>query len=332
MDIVIKSFNRVYYLDRCLYSILKYVENFRGNIYILDDGTPEVYLNKLKLKYPKIIVLKSPQYLQKSNSLINKNYDFHGESPSKFWTRSITNVSEYFVLLEDDMWFIKKIDLEQSLHLCREEGLVLLKFFWVSNPKTVDARILKIKKNIEVYRPLLKFSSPFIYRYTYMKYNTIWRLLLRALNIYSKEEELSYYSIYSVAGAIFKKDYYLSIWNGYEGVVDEKNQILKALEYKKKVNPNYAKVRDEVVKTGFVSSASTKYYYPDFSIHDFNCTLNEYWFSEETYFNSDLEFDLDENEIKRILKSENKSDVYISQWYDWFIRFRGQFRAIGSNI
>ena len=39
MDIIIKSFNRPYYLDRCILSILK---NVKGDfkIKIVDDGTP----------------------------------------------------------------------------------------------------------------------------------------------------------------------------------------------------------------------------------------------------------------------------------------------------
>jgi len=48
--IIIKSFNRPYYLDRCLQSIYKFVKgNFK--IIVLDDGTPGKYLNKSKKSF-----------------------------------------------------------------------------------------------------------------------------------------------------------------------------------------------------------------------------------------------------------------------------------------
>jgi len=47
IDILIKSFNRPYYLDRCLYSIYKFVKKTDFNIVVLDDGTPEKYLQKI---------------------------------------------------------------------------------------------------------------------------------------------------------------------------------------------------------------------------------------------------------------------------------------------
>ena len=47
VNIFIKSFNRPYYLDRCLQSIENFVE---GDFWVkvLDDGTPEKYLKKIK--------------------------------------------------------------------------------------------------------------------------------------------------------------------------------------------------------------------------------------------------------------------------------------------
>ncbi len=67
-DIFIKSFNRPYYLDRCLQSTMKYVSgDFR--IVVLDDGTPEKYLEKIKSKYPEIEIRVSNQFQFKINSI-----------------------------------------------------------------------------------------------------------------------------------------------------------------------------------------------------------------------------------------------------------------------
>ena len=41
---------------------------------------------------------------------------------------------------------------------------------------------------------------------------SIWfRLSYTVLGLYSREKEFNYYSIYSVAGAVFRKDYYLKL-------------------------------------------------------------------------------------------------------------------------
>ncbi len=76
MDIIIKSLNRPYYLDRCLFSIAKYVTNFNGKIIILEDGTPQKYLDLIQTKYPKIEIVKSAFYDEKSKLLSQKRSAF----------------------------------------------------------------------------------------------------------------------------------------------------------------------------------------------------------------------------------------------------------------
>ena len=50
MDIIIKSFNRPYYLDRCLQSIQTFVQDSKYTIMVLDDGTSQKYLDKIKIE------------------------------------------------------------------------------------------------------------------------------------------------------------------------------------------------------------------------------------------------------------------------------------------
>ncbi len=59
MDILIKSFNRPYYLDRCIQSVKKFVVNSDYKIIVLEDGTPAKYLNKIIEKHPEVRLLKS---------------------------------------------------------------------------------------------------------------------------------------------------------------------------------------------------------------------------------------------------------------------------------
>ena len=68
ITIIIKSFNRPYYLDRCLNSIYKNV-NCKFEIKVLDDGTPEKYLEKIFDKYKDIKIIKSTQYNDKISAI-----------------------------------------------------------------------------------------------------------------------------------------------------------------------------------------------------------------------------------------------------------------------
>ncbi len=68
MDIIIKSFNRLYYLDRCLKSIYKFISG-SFKITILDDGTPPIYLNKIQHLYPEVSIIRSDLYDSKVNAI-----------------------------------------------------------------------------------------------------------------------------------------------------------------------------------------------------------------------------------------------------------------------
>ena len=91
-DIFIKSFNRTFYLDRCLESIKKFVSgNYK--ITILDDGTPQKYLDKIKLKYPQIEILKSSNYTEKSSAIISGKEINGFQIPTDLWINAVKNAS-----------------------------------------------------------------------------------------------------------------------------------------------------------------------------------------------------------------------------------------------
>ena len=111
MEIFIKSFNRPYYLDRCLQSIENFVE---GDflIKVLDDGTPEKYLQKIKEKYPKVEIITSKNYQNKIAALaenLQSGKEIDGFTiPTNLWYKAAKNASDYFMMIEDDVWFTTK--------------------------------------------------------------------------------------------------------------------------------------------------------------------------------------------------------------------------------
>ena len=332
MDILIKSFNRAYYLDRCLHSIFLYLEAFEGRIYILDDGTPSLYLEEIKTKYPSVILLKSEYYEEKSTCLSKGDYNLPEVIPSKLWYESTLKLSDYFIVLEDDMWFTRPINIKDLEAQCYKENITLLKLFWVSNPKVIGKTVTKNVGDIVVYAPDIPFKSVFLFKYIYTKYHKLWRKLMTVLGVYTLEKELGYYTMYSVAGAIFKKDYYSEIWKNAHDVVDEKQQMGNALTYYNANATVFGRTPQEVLKTGFISSAFPKYTCDEFSIHDFNAALNVYWLNNPTPFLKDLGADVSITVVNAILEKMNKSKTYIREWNAWVERFKNEFRTIGCNI
>jgi len=331
MDILIKSFNRIYYLDRCLFSIYNCLQGFEGNIKILDDGTPSKYLEKIKLKYPKITIYKSSYYDEKSQLLECKNYNLPIKIPSNFWYETAKESSNYFMLLEDDMWFKETINASELIKVCENERIILLKLFWVSNTNVIGKQLLKKNKNILVYKPKIPYKSNLLFQLIFMKYNFIWRKILKYFGVYSLKKELSYYSIYATAGAVFKKDYFLDIWKHADSILDEKKQLQRALKFYKSGLYNYARTDKEFLQTSFLSSSFSKRNFKDFSIHDFNTTLNEFWLNNSNFFLSDLNNDLDVISLKKILKKEKSKD-YILQWESWVEDFKNNYKKMGCNI
>lgn len=332
MDILIKSFNRAYFLNRCLQSIYKHLENFKGKIYVLDDGTPKIYLDKIQSKYPDTILLKSESYDLKSKLLESHNYHLPNSIPSKLWYESALHISDFFIVLEDDIWFTKTTDASKLYETCKKENLTLLKLFWLKNSNLIGKVSIKNTNNITVYQPIIHYKNPVFFKYVFSKHNKLWKKILTRLGFFSKEKDLNYYSIYSVAGAVFKKDYYLNIWKNADAVVHEKQQMINAITYTNKNQVSFGRTHEEVVKTTFLSSAFIKEVFSEFSIHNFNFILNESFLKNDNLFCNHLEKDLNTDDIIAILKLNNKSNIYISQWQNWANHFKKNYQDIGCNI
>ena len=134
MDIIIKSFNRPYYLHRCLFSIDKYLKDFNIKIFILDDGTPKIYLDKIVELFPNVIIKKSESYNKKQQYSIEGVRPNYYEIPVDLWVESAKNSSENFILIEDDTWFLESIDLEEVEQEINDNKVVITKLFWLGNP------------------------------------------------------------------------------------------------------------------------------------------------------------------------------------------------------
>ncbi|HSD06125.1 glycosyltransferase family 2 protein [Flavobacterium sp.] len=336
MDIIIKSFNRPYYLDRCIQSIRRFVVHSDYRIIILDDGTPDKYLKKISEKHSDITILKSDLYDVKVFAIENDSQNINVKVPIDLWINAAKKASEYFVLLEDDIWFTDYIalnDLEISL---RKDNVQMLKLFWLGNSKLQSDRIVKEESFFSIYEPDLYTRNPLLYKLFFVYYKFKIRKTLSFLNIYTKTRALNYYSIYSVAGVVFRQEYFLSLWKNHTNRIDEGLQLFNAVQFlNKNKNAAFGRTNKEVVKTSFLSAATNQHKnYENVSLNMFvfNKIINEAWYEGELDVMNNFPKDLNPESIQKILRDKNAVDASEGEWKKWAEQFKQQYTSFGCII
>jgi len=145
MEVYIKSFNRTYYLDRCLRSIKAFVSGVT-RIVILDDGTPLRYLDKIRKLHPDIKIVQSPHGAKKNDLVADGTYretmteaelDALGLiSPARFWCSEIARShAQYICVLEEDVWFTSMLSLDLVEQNLLQNRALMFRFFWNLIPR-----------------------------------------------------------------------------------------------------------------------------------------------------------------------------------------------------
>lgn len=337
MEIFIKSFNRAFYLDRCLQSIETFVE---GNylVKILDDGTPEKYLQKIKEKHPKVEIITSKNYQTKIAAIaenLKTGKEIDGFTiPTDLWYNAAKNASEYFIMTEDDVWFTQKIEVNSLRKTCEKNKISLLKLAWLGNNKDDEfLEISEISDDVNRVQPkeLLLFPELFNDWFFYNKFK--FYTILYKLGITNNFTKSKYWALNSILMGFWQKDYWLHIWKDAKGKVDEKQQLRNASNFyrKNQSNSNFlARLSKEVMKTTFQSSATNSYhqYGNDFDVNYFNHLMNEAWynnsFDEMQNFPKDFSLEyfdkfLDEKIDKKAFRN-------------WVIKFKNQYKNLGCEV
>jgi len=336
MDIIIKSFNRPFYLDRCISSINQYVSgDFK--IKILDDGTPKQYLDKIRKKHLNVEILLSDNY-EKKIKAIEENLIYgkavNGfEIPTKFWYENVKNASDYVIVTEDDVWFTKPVNLEALQQQAREFDIHLLKLGWLGNENERKDLILKsISNEIESAKPkdLLLLNKKLMEAFFHNQYKFF--TILYKLKIVDNLTPLKYWSLNSILMGFYKKDYWLEIWKNMDGKVDEKKQLANASAFYKKhqQNPNFiSRLKTESMKTTFQSSATNSYheYGFDFDVNLFNHLINEAWLRGEFDTMENFPKDFSLNYFKKFVADK----INFPEFQKWADQFRKQYENMGCQ-
>jgi hypothetical protein len=337
MDILIKSFNRPYYLDRCIQSIVLNSQNSEYKIVVLDDGTPQKYLDKLVGKYPEIKILKSDLYVEKSNAIANDLPNVNSKIPIDLWLNSAKNASNYFLLIEDDFWFTEPFNLKKFRLNLEADKIKMLKLCWLGNPKLLPENSNSPNNLYASYSPNLYTENPFLFHLIFRIDRFKIRKILTYFKIYSKDRFFKYYTIYATSGAIFKKKYFLNLWKNHKNSVDERLQLLNAVTFinKKKKNSNFGYSNNELMKTGFLSSASNQnkaFKNITIDMFAFNKIINEAWFNNDFDAMDNYPNDLNSHKIETLLIKSNNPLAQVLEWKKWVQAFKNQYIAFGCKI
>lgn len=333
ISILIKSFNRPFYLDRSLNSMFRFVE---GDflVKVLDDGTPEKYLNKIQKQYPEIEILKSKNYKEKSK-LVDQKSEINGfEIPTDLWITAANEADDYVLVIEDDVWFTGKINLNQIVSEMKNYKIDLVKLGWLGNYKDdKHVKVHSLTENLDATIPKNLFTSnQFVmdlFMYNKFKFFTI----LYKFGLVDNETKRKYWILNSILMGLWKKEYWLQIWKDADGKVDEKQQLRNAAAWfhKNKQHENLiARTKSEYLKTTFQSSATNSYhrYGFDFDVDYFNFLINEAWFRNEFDSMQDYPNDFSVKYFEQFFDEKIKKE----EFRKWIEKFKQQYRNLGAEV
>lgn len=336
-SLIIKSYNRAFYLERCIKSAQEMLVG-DYQIVVADDGTPAKYLEKIRQLYPKVIIKTSENYSEKAkgveeNAENGRKIDGFG-IPTALWISTAIEASEYFIMTEDDVWFSEKINLNQIVKDAEKHKISLLKLGWLGNHRDdkwleisdINTEISATKpKNIFLKNPVIMdwfFNNKF-------KFFTIAYLL----KFFDNETRLKYWALNSIMMGLWKKDYWLEVWKDAQERVDERQQLINAANFyrKNKSNGNFlARLKKEAMKTTFQSSATNSYheYGFDFDVNKFNHILNEAWLNGDFDAMQNFPNDFSADYFERFISKE----IDVEKFQKWAEKFREQYANLGCEV
>lgn len=337
MNVYIKSFNRPYYLDRCIHSVFLNIIDDNLTVIVLDDGTNPKYLQKIKEKYPDVDIRLSPFYMDKVSKI--EKFVAGGEAikemeiPTQFWLSNIVaNNDDYFMVLEDDIWVTDKIDARGTLDLMKSHNMCMLKLFYFNNSRLISGKLKPLSEQINSIKPKLFTNNEFFFKKILLGNPFKLWSILRRFNIKNKNL-VNYYTIYNVAGAIFSKKYYAYLWRDFSGKVNEHEQLIKALKfYNNEEQVTYGVVNKDLLNTSFSSSATNTFGDIDFNPFIYNDLINQSWYCGDLDTMSGYPDDILEIDIKKILEQKKHKLASVEQWEKWVGRFKEQYKEIGFSV
>ncbi|WP_377084305.1 hypothetical protein [Riemerella anatipestifer] len=320
MTILIKSFYRPHLLDRCLKSIYEKVADIDSiEVTILDDGTPDKYLDKIKKKYPKVS-FKFSKYRKDKIGKLEKHIRgqeqyYDNRIPTDLWYEGISEASEKLIITEDDVWFVDDFDMHFYAQEMEKYGIHILKL----GRDATETQNYPLTSTINYHNPKYFIKSEKLYR---MLLNNSFGLRDKLLkfNLLPKYWRNELWKMYDIPMAMMRRDYLLYIWRDKFKRVVEDLQLANAVSWdmKTKGKTKYTLLEKRAMDFTARSSASFNGFNikEQFDLIKFNYILNELWYNDNFDFYENYPKDYSIDYIyNTLLVQENKN--FADKWKKW---------------
>lgn len=338
MIILIKSFNRAFYLDRCLTSIFKYAE---GNfiIKIVDDGTSEKLLKKIKAKHPSVEIILSENYQLKSQLILDKKEVDGFTIPVKEWKKVVNSSEKYTLIIEDDVWFTNPINFDEIIQTMDAESIDLVKLGWQGAEKYNFNFIQKhiTQKLVAQYPNKKLFLANAKIMNIVLENQFKLKSILCRLNLFNNYTQLEYYELFSILMGLYNKDYWNYLWKDIDVRVSERKQMVSAIEWRlkniKKIN-SICRTDKEYLKTTYSSTATNSYrkYKTKININQVNFILNELWLSDKLDSENNMPKDFDLRYLTDLVNVNYPNQINIEIWSQWIKEFKEACQKYGAKV
>lgn len=335
MDILIKSFNRPWYLERCIRSIYQHVTgDFR--MVVLDDGTPPEYLDQIRRLFPEVRIELSAAYPNKVTALQQhaageKAYD-QFQIPIDMWRDAVTGATPYFLMFEDDIWFDRAINLDALHERMVASEMVVAKIGWSGNPNTNRGEKRTVSAELEQIVPALPCNSPFLLQLLAKNTFKIRSIAFR-MRLIDDKFNLPYYAMYGVAAAIFNKDYWMHLWGNASLEVNEGLQLAKAVSWRRMhKDSTFGKTKVEYCKTSYISSATNRMPGVDFDMVAANHYFNQAWLENKLEAMEQFPADFPLERLKALLQDVADHRCTPENLDQWVHKFKAQYIKMGCDV
>lgn len=324
MHILIKSFYRPHLLDRCLRSIYQQVGDAENlEIIVLDDGTPQKYLDKILQKYPKVR-FKFSDYREEKIEKINRhlsgkeNYQ-DIRIPTNLWYEAVAEASDYLIMTEDDVWFSAPFTVENYAREMEKHNIHILKLGRILEKDADIVPHKKLTETISYHNPKFFIKSQKFYD-ALLKNSFNLKNILERYRILPKRWIMQLWTMYDIPMAMYRKDYLQFLWKDQYKRVIEQLQLRNAVEwaFRHSGEHKYTLMTNRVMATSYRSSASFNSFNieENFDLIKFNFILNELWLNDSfnEYENYPEDFSVDY--IYNILLRE-EGKIFAEKWKKW---------------
>ena len=319
MDVLVQSFNRAYCLDRCLCSLRQHARKVRS-IRVLDDGTPDKYLEEIKRRHPQVEILRSERHTEKSAAI--EHYRAGNPHPPEvlsslpwvLWRAGVQSATPRFLLLADDQWCVRDIDLGGIGQMMKSRACALVRLF--KSPALDRSPATPLSPEVCQVHPwyLKSWLHTLIYK-TCLAHrfgNAESRWALEAKSIY-------------VGHGIFERTFWLEVTRDATSVANENLPQTRALQWAARhPRATFARTTSDPVATTSRSSASSGDLdrAAGLDMILFNKLLNEYWFAGRLDPCAGMPDDFPKETILAVLAEAGESSCTPEKWSLWCDHFK----------